>query len=130
MALTDAQKVDVRRWAGYGLVGDSDLSLYAEQAYSGSVAQISLADRLDNLTTAEEDVLTTTYLANLATLEMAIVDSSENLDTKVAGPWEANPNELGQRTRLFKQWRRDMCDFLGVTPGPALGSGGLFVTRV
>jgi hypothetical protein len=46
------------------------------------------------------------------------------MDTSIAGPWTANPNELGERNRLYTQWRREMCAFLGFAPGPSLGAGG------
>jgi hypothetical protein len=54
---------------------------------------------------------------------------SGNLDTSAAGTWQANPLEMGQRVRLFNKWRREMCAFIGVEPGPSLGPGGMNIVR-
>jgi hypothetical protein len=47
------------------------------------------------------------------------------LDTDEAAVWKRNPRELRDRRLLFDDWRRRLCGFLGVRPGPALGEGGL-----
>lgn len=124
MALTDAQRTDVRRWMGYPVlnVGEPD-TVYAAKS-STALAPVSLTIRLDTLTTPEETVLTDTYLANLATLEIGILSAGENLDTEIAGPWTARKDEVSQRSMLFDKWRREMAAFLGFKPGPSLGGGG------
>lgn len=134
MALTDAQIVDVRRWAGYGMAGDDTLAIYADPVYSHAgpawgLNQLTLAQKLAAMTAAEEEVLVTTYLTTLATLEAAIPAAAANLDTQAAGPWIANPLEMTQRTALFNRWRRDMCSFLAIPPGPGLGSGSVTLMR-
>lgn len=134
MALTDAQRVDIRRWSGYGPAGNEALAVFSDPVYSHAgpawgLNRLTLAEKLAGLTAAEEEVLTTTYLAILATLEAAIPAAAANLDTKVAGPWEANPLEMTQRTALFNKWRRDMCSFLAIPPGPGLGSGSITLMR-
>lgn len=125
MALTDAQMTDVRRFAGYGVVGttqpinaDSDI-VYVRFG----MIQMSLYRRLTTLTATEEAALVS-YLTTLATLETAIPAAADNLDTDQAAVWHRNRSEVGDRTRLFDQWRRRMCQFLGIAPGPALGAGG------
>ena len=125
--LTDAQSVDVRRWMGYPLLvsGETDYVYSLDIAHSSS----SLSTRLVTLTATEESVLVTTYLDRLATLETDILGASANLDTLVAGPWEANPNEVAQRGGLFNRWRRDMAAFLGFAPGPGLGTGRVLLER-
>ncbi len=115
MALTDAQKTDVRRWLGYPVVDEYEPT---------TLGQVTLDERLDALTTSEETVLTATFLEPLATLEAAILSAGENLDTEIAGPWTARKDEVSQRSMLFDKWRRDMAGFLGFKPGPALGGGG------
>lgn len=127
--LTDAQKVDVRRWAGYPLAaadrpatdGEDDALVFTRRLWS------TLEHRLNNLTGQEEDVLANVYLTNLATLEAAI--PAVSLDTMAAGTWQWNPLELSQRTSLFNKWRREMCAFIGVEPGPGLGMGGMSIVR-
>lgn len=129
--LTDAQKVDVRRWAGYPLSaadrpatdGEDDALIFTRRLWS------TLEHRLNNLTAQEETVLAAVYLTNLAALESAIPAMSADLDTDSAGTWKANPLEMPQRFSLFNRWRREMCAFIGVDPGPGLGTGGMSIVR-
>jgi hypothetical protein len=134
VAISDSQVVDVRRWAGYGMAGNPSLAIYEDPVYShGGPAwglnRLTLADKLAGLTDAESLVLTDTFLDPLTTLETAILGAADNMDTEQAGPWKSNPREVAQRTALFNKWRRDMCAFLGIPPGPALGSGGITLVR-
>jgi hypothetical protein len=85
--------------------------------------------RLTNLRPEEESILVNTYLTNLYVLEAAIPAAGANLDTDQAAVWTRNKSEVGDRTKLFNQWRRNMCAFIGVAPGPSLGAGGLSVVR-
>jgi hypothetical protein len=64
------------------------------------------------------------YLVTLMVLERAVTDSGANLDTDRASVWTHNRDEVRDRVRLFDEWRRRLCGFLGVPPGPALGTGG------
>ena len=127
MALTAQQVADVRRFAGYPALGtDTPADDSRDFAYgwvSPGVWQ-TLFHRLNNLTPENETTLTTIYLTNLYALEAAIVSAASNLDTTVAGPWTRNATEISDRERLFDSWRRRMCKFLGIGPGPALGAGG------
>jgi hypothetical protein len=129
MALTDAQKLDVRRWMGYATQNQGEPDLVYSTPSGNSLYSQSLSSKLDGLTASEESVLTDTYLANIATLETDILNTRTNLDTDTAGPWIANKREMAQRVALFNKWRRDMCGFLGFTPGPALGDGGIALVR-
>jgi len=118
---SDGQKADVRRFCGYpaygaGAVGFNSWRFF--QAYG------TLEYRLNNLAPAEIAV-TLQYVATLATLEAAVPPTSDNLDTESAAAWTHNPNELRDRTALFDSWRRRLCGFLGVPPGPALADAGI-----
>jgi hypothetical protein len=129
MALTAQQIADVRRYAGYPALGiDTVATDDQDVAYSGNLPGVwwqTMFHRLKNLTPENETTLVNVYLTNLATLETAIVSSSENLDTDSAAVWKHNKNEVGDRSRLFDGWRRRMCGFLGVAPGPDLGCGNM-----
>ena len=123
MALTTAQRVDVRRFMGYSVSGDSTSSPYRELVYSNvSYMGLSIDYRLDHLTAEEEAVVVNVYLTNLTALEAAIVSASDNLDTDQAAVWTHNKREVSDRTGLFNQKRRDLCAFLGFKPGPTLGA--------
>lgn len=130
MAFTTAEGVDVRRFMGYSVAGDSTSFPFHELVYSDvSYMGLSLDYRLQHLTSDEESVVRTTYLANLYMLESAIPAASANLDTDQAAVWFHNRDEVRHRTQLFNQWRRDLCAFLGFSPGPRLGDGSLRVVR-
>lgn len=109
--LTEAEKTDARRFCGYPTLG-------AQAMVTG------IDHRLALLTPAEITVLRN-YLATLRTLEQAIPSTGEGLDTAQVSVWQRNPNELRDRTKLFDSWRRRLCEFLGITPGPHMVRGGV-----
>lgn len=121
MAFTTAQKVDIRRHCGYPVYGGTPSSF---QSYRFFQAYGTLEYRMSNLMAEEEAVITTTYLPNLSALEAAIPAVGANLDTDQAAVWTHNKNELRDRENLFSNWRRKLCGFLGVPPGPDLSAAG------
>lgn len=128
--LSVAEQVDVRRFMGYSVTGDATSFPFRELVYSAvSYMGLSIDYRLQHLVTEEEAVVRNVYLAKLKLLETAITDSGDNLDTDVAAVWTHNKNEVRDRTKLFKQVCRDLCDFLGFKPGPNLGTGELRIVR-
>ncbi|WP_331693499.1 hypothetical protein [Pandoraea sputorum] len=128
--LTAQQLADVRRHAGYPLLADTQVDDSRDLAYgwvSPGVWQ-TLNHRLSNLRPEEETVLVTTYLVMLTKLETAVTDASDNLDTAQAAVWKHNANEVRDRLSLFDTWRRRMCAFIGIAPGPMLGLGGATIS--
>src|SRR6185437_15723720 len=112
---TDAQIVDIRRFCGYPAYGDGAVVFpfpWIMRQY------LALEYRLQHISTSEGGVVVNTYLTNLYTLETAIPSTSANLDTDVAAVWTHNKDELKDREDLFDSWRRRLCNFLGVLPGP------------
>ena len=131
MALTAQQQADTRRYAGYPMLGDTVADDSRDFAYgwvSPGVWQ-TLNHRLANMRPEEESILINTYLTNLAALESAIPAASANLDTDEAAVWKHNKTEVSDRGALFDSWRRRMCQFIGVAPGPYLGAGGVRIVR-
>lgn len=129
--LTDQQQADVRRFAGYPMLGDTTADDSRDFAYgfvSPGVWQ-TLNHRLTNMRPEEENTLVSIYLTNLYTLEAAIPASGADLDTNKAAVWERNPNQVADRQGLFDEWRRRMCQFIGVAPGPTLGDGSVTISR-
>lgn len=122
--LTDAQKVDARRWMGYPTLSAG----YPDTVYTASKdwlqPALTMTQKLASLTDDEETVLVEKFLTPLESLEAAILTVSDNLDTNVAAVWQRNTNEQADRERLFDSVRRRMCAFLGFKPGPELGGGG------
>lgn len=120
-SFTDAQKTDVRRYCGYPAYGAGASGF---QGWRFFQAYGLMEYRLNNLSDAEIAVVLN-YLTTLATLETAITDASCRLDTETAAVWTRNPYEVRERAGLFDDWRRRLCAFLGLPPGPGLGDGTL-----
>lgn len=117
--LTEQERTDARRFLGYPAHG-ADLS--GAMSWWFVQAGGTVEYRLGNLTASEEAVLRG-FLQTLSALEQAIPGVGAGLDTASAGGWVRNPRELQDRERLFDQWRRRLCGFLGVPPGSALRNG-------
>ena len=120
MAFTDVELTSIRRHCGYPAYGAGDSGFQNWRFYQ---AYGLLEFRLQHLAPAEEGVVRN-YLATLTMLEAGIVGASENLDTDRAEVWSRNPDEIRDRTRLFDSWRRRLCGFMGIPPGPALADFG------
>ena len=120
-SFTDAQKVDIRRFCGYPAYGAGASGF---QSWRFFQAYGTLEYRLNNLAPAELAVVLQ-YLNALYSLEAAIPGISSNLDTEAAATWQHNSNELRDRATLFDSWRRRLCGFLGLPPGPSLESSGI-----
>lgn len=114
--LTDAEKVDIRRFCGYPAYGAAPTGM---QSWRFFQVYGLLEFRLTNLSDAEIAVARR-YLGNLTVLELAVPATSGNLDTDQASIWTRNKDELTDRIGLFDEWRRRLCGFIGVPAGPAL----------
>jgi hypothetical protein len=117
---TDAQLTDIRRFCGYPAYGGGPSGF---QSWRFFQAYGLLEYRLQNLSPAEQQVVLN-QLAFLYTLEAAVPNAGGNLDTAQAAVWTRNAREVADRGALFDDWRRRLCAFLGVPPGPGLASGG------
>jgi len=116
--LSETERTEARRLLGYPVHGLAPGGNAAWQFYQAS----GLVEyRLSNLSASEEVVLRR-YLTTLEGLEAAIPAAGAGLDTGAAAGWTRNPAELTERTRLFDDWRRRFCGFLGVPSGPQLAA--------
>jgi hypothetical protein len=128
--LTDQQLADVRRFTGYPMLGDTIADSSRDFAYgwvSPGTWQ-TLSHRLTSLR-PEEEARVISFLTTLSTLETAVTDSTLNLDTDQAAVWVHNKNEVSDRMKLYRLWRRELCAFIGIAPGPSLGVGGISIGR-
>ena len=121
MAFTEAERTDIRRHCGYPAYGAGSAGFQGWRFYQ---VYGLLEYRLNYLTGSEEAVVRQ-YLLTLSELELAVPRTSGNLETAAASVWTRNADELRERTRLFDDWRRRLCGFLGIPPGAALGDGGV-----
>lgn len=116
VAFTDGQKADIRRFCGYPAYGAGAGGFDSWRFFR---AFGTLEYRMNNLAAAEVAV-TLQYISTIASLEAAVPPTSDNLDTESAVAWTHNADELRDRLSLLDGWRRRLCGFLGVPPGPAL----------
>jgi len=121
LPLSDLEKTDARRFCGYPAYGAAPVGFETWRFYQ---VYGLLEFRLNNLSPSELGVIRR-YLATLMALETAIPRSGENLDTDIAAVWTRNRSEPRDRMRLFDDWRRRLCGFLGVPPGPSLVDYGI-----
>jgi hypothetical protein len=117
--LSDAEKVDIRRFCGYPAYGAAPAGMESWRFFQ---AYGLLEFRLTNLSLPEMGVVRR-YLGTLQALELAVPAAAANLDTDQASIWTRNKTEMSDRMRLLDDWRRRLCGFLGVPPGAALPSG-------
>ena len=124
MALTNQERVDVRRFCGYGAFGGVTNPAFGYRFFQ---AYGTLEFKLSNFAAEEEATLRAIYLASvnsLYVLELALYSTSANLDTASAAVWTHNKNEQADRDRLFNRMRNALCEFIGIPPGPALKNAG------
>lgn len=127
MSFTNQERVDIRRFCGYGAFGGITNPAFGWRFFE---AYGTLEFKISNLAAEEETTLRSIYLTSttsLYVLESALYSTTNNLDTDVAAVWTHNKNEQRDRERLFNRMRCDLCDFLGIERGPALAdvSGGI-----
>jgi hypothetical protein len=118
-ALSEAEKVDIRRFCGYPPYGAAPAGM---QSWRYFQVYGLLEFRLNNISTSEI-LIARRYLGTLVSLELAVPAASDNLDTDQASMWTRNKDELTDRIHLLDEWRRRLCGFLGVAAGPALSRG-------
>lgn len=126
MALTAQEKVNVRRYCGFPVFGGQPVQAFGHRFYQWYG---TLEFRMNNLL-AEEEAVARSYLATLADLETAVPAATANLDTDQAAVWVHNKQEVADRMALYATWRRELCKFFGVPPGPGLAPSGNNVALV
>ena len=119
-ALSNSERVDVRRFCGYSVLGPNNASF---ESYRFFTAYGTMEYRLTNMA-LEELQQCRQYLGQIYLLEQAILNASSGLDTSKAAVFTRNPAEMAERRLLYRDWRVALCDFIGVPPGPALAPAG------
>lgn len=111
--LTDAEKVEIRRYLGFPVFGQQ---LTPGFGYRYNQEYLIFEYRLNNLQSAEEDQIRDKFLPKLRQLEEDIYGVRENSDTSRAAVWYRNSSELRERVQNFNYWSKQLADFLGVVP--------------
>lgn len=119
--LLESEKVDIRRYCGYGssggpLTGRSSWRFFQEYGL--------LEFRMINATD-EELVIIRQYLSTLNVLETAIPALMKQLAINQAAILKTNPTAVRDSMNLYKMWRRELCAFFNVPPGAGLGNSGM-----
>ena len=127
-ALTATEKADLRFLCGYPLLGNSASGFVGYRFFE---VQGQLEFRLANCAPAEAQAIRQ-MISEAQPLRLGILGAAANLDTDVAAVWTRNRSEVSDRKRLYNDWRLELCDFLGVAPGPGLtrqggGSGRIVI---
>lgn len=118
---SDAEKSDIRRFAGYPPYGAGNSGFQSWRFF----AQFGLLEyRLNNMAPAEIQNIRL-KLGELYTLDAAIAQAGATLNVDTAAVFVRNRHEVRDRERLFNARRRQLASLLGVPPGPDLGDAGL-----
>jgi hypothetical protein len=122
VAFSDAEKADIRRFCGYPTYGG--LGSAGFQGWRYYQAYGLLEFRMNNLAPAE--IANVRYrLSLLYVIEAAKAASFATLNVAAAGSFIRNRNELRDREAQYRGERRELCNAVGVPPGPDLGNGSL-----
>lgn len=115
-----AQVAAIRYYCGYGS--------YAKFGYVLAGQMATLDTQMAGMV-ATEVAQVTALLEILPTLDTALQNASQNLDTAQAAVWVHNANEITDRARLFRMYRLRLCTLFNVPPGPGLEVTGNRVVR-
>jgi hypothetical protein len=111
-------KVDIRRMCGYGSYGVGATGFFEMGFFIPSYQVLEL--RMNTLTASEFSRVTNNYLAKCLQLEQDIYDTRETVNIDTAAVYKRNLNEGRERHNEFNYWRRALCQFFGIDPGPQL----------
>ncbi|MGS0646894.1 hypothetical protein ACU81Q_04590 [Komagataeibacter melomenusus] len=119
-ALTDTELAQARRYMGYPAMGNADSGM---QSWRFFRVYGFNEWRLGHLSPAE-CAQARAFLAQCQMLESAVMAAGSNLDTDRAAVWTRNRTEVTDRFTLYTRWRVQLCNFMGVPPGPGLRAVG------
>lgn len=115
MALTDAEKVQIRFYLGYPSFGNTPVP---NNSWRYSEQYGDLEFRMINLSDDEIAEVRVYYLPNLLLLKNDVPATRENVDTSQAAVWYRNPKELAERWALYNSIRKALAAFIGAEIGP------------
>lgn len=110
---TSTQVAAIRSYCGYGS--------YAAYGYVLAGPMATLDTQMAGMVAAEVAQVVA-LLDLLPTLDTALQNTSQNLDTTQAAVWTHNANEIADRVRLFRLYRLRLCELFNVPPGPGLAT--------
>ncbi|MGY6770168.1 hypothetical protein [Komagataeibacter sp. NFXK3] len=118
--LTDTELAQARRYMGYPAMGSADSGM---QSWRFFRVYGFNEWRLGHLSPAE-CAQARAFVVQCQMLESAVMAAAGNLDTDRAAVWTRNRTEVTDRFTLYTRWRVQLCNFMGVPPGPGLRAVG------
>lgn len=118
MSLTTDEGVAIRRFMWYGMLGNQNVQAFG---YRWATNFGLLQFRISNLL-PQEEAYVRTLISQCETLEQGLLNVQADMDTASAGPWKRNPQQLKENIRLYTFWRKKMCEFFQLPPGPAFAT--------
>ncbi len=119
----DDTKVDIRRMCGYGSYGFGATGFFEMGWFLPNYQVLEL--RMNSLTASEFSRVSNLYLANLLQIEQDIFNTRLTVNIDTAAIYKRNLNEGRERHAEFDWWRRQLCKFFGIMPGPELSGAGM-----
>lgn len=113
---SDQEKADIRRFCGYPPYGAGQAGF---QSWRFFQAYGLMEFRLNNMAAAEIQNIRF-QLSNLYPVEAAVTAAYGTLNVDQAGPFKRNRAEVRDRVGHYSWCRRQLCDMVGVPPGPDL----------
>lgn len=117
---SDAEKVVIRRHAGYQMFGGANQPNYGYRYFT----HYGMLEFKLNNAHADEEAVIRDYIVKLDKLETDWLGSADNLDTDEAAVWKHNKSEMKQRKALYNEWRIRLCNYLGIGAGPDVNNNG------
>lgn len=114
---TDQQLTDIRRFCGFPPQSNGQVLFPAPWV---NVQYLALDYRLQTLSATEGGVVVNSYLTPLYTLETTINTFAAQVNIGTAAAFIRNPETMREARQAFDDWRRRLCDFLGIEYGPYL----------
>lgn len=112
--LTDAEKVSIRRYCWYQTYGGGNSGFNSWRFFT----EYGLLEyRMNNLAPAELQNVRE-RLAAIFPVQTALDSMYANLQVSVAAAFTRNPKELADRRAHLAALRVELCDAVGVPPGP------------
>ncbi len=118
---TDQERTDMRRMMGYPEYGSGNNGAQFF-GYRFFVEYGTMEYRMTNMSPAEYQTARG-ILAQCFSIETAIGGMYATLNVDTAAVFKRNANELRDRQAQYTYWRKELCRFIGLEPGPGLRGG-------
>ena len=113
--LTDAEKVEVRRHAGYPNVQQASTF---EIGVPAGIQTMYVVEGAMNRLLPEAEPMLRSYLAVLNGIEQQVLEDQENLAAEKVDTITVNLEEFEMLMQQYKWWQAQLCNLLSIEPNP------------